>query len=305
MSRILVLGRTGQVASELAAAAWPTALKPVFAGRPEFDMTRPETLEPLLEQEAPAVVINATAYTDVNRAEKEREVAFAVNRDGPARLAALCRRHGLPLLHISSDYVFSGAKPEPYLEEDPPDPLNIYGESKAAGEAAVRAVWSRHIILRTSWVYSAHGSNFVKTMLGLGRERNEVRMVADQWGAPTAAADIAATLIEIAETVAGREDAPWGTYHYTGGGGAITWHELAEHIFEAQEQATGRRPSLIAIATADYQTPARRPANSRLDCSRLERVFGIAGRPWRQGVDRVLSTLLHSEAAVVSACDDR
>lgn len=292
---ILILGRGGQVALELAATLWPTGLKPVSAGRPEFDMARPETLEPILERAAPAMVINATAYTAVDKAETEAPLAFAINRDGPARLAALCHRRGVPLLHISTDYVFDGSKPTPYLESDPVAPLGVYGASKEAGEAAIRAAAPRHIILRTSWVHSAHGQNFVKTMLRLGAEREEVRVVADQHGTPTAAADIAATLAQIAAqitgAVAGRQETPWGTYHYTGDG-ATTWHGLAEHIFEAQKRATGRRPRLTAITTADYPTPARRPANSRLDCCRLGQAFGIACRPWREGVDRVLAELL-------------
>ncbi len=288
---VLILGRDGQVARELAAAAWPAGLAPVIAGRPEFDMTRPDSLEPLLSRAAPAVVINATAYTAVDTAESEPAPAFAVNRDGPARLAELCHRRGLPLLHISTDYVFDGAKPEPYREEDPVAPLGVYGASKAAGEAAVRALCPRHVILRTSWVYGIHGQNFVKTMLRLGAERDEMKVVADQHGAPTAAADIAAALIRIAGAVAGREEAPRGTFHYTGDG-ATTWHGLADHIFAAQARLTGRRPRLTAIATADYPTAARRPANSRLDCSRIGQSFGIACRPWRDGVDRVLEALL-------------
>lgn len=288
--KVLILGRAGQVARELATADWPAGLEPVIAGRPEFDMARPETLEPLLTRTAPMVVINATAYTAVDKAEAEPGLAFAVNRDGPARLAELCRQRGFALLHISTDYVFDGAKAAPYLEDDAVAPLNVYGASKEAGEAAIRALCSRHLILRTSWVYGVHGQNFVKTMLRLGVERKELRVVADQHGAPTAAADIAAVLVRIAETAAGREEAPWGTCHY-GGGGDTTWYGLADHIFEAQERATGRRPRLVAIATADYPAPARRPANSRLDCSRIGRAFGIACRPWREGVDRVLEAL--------------
>ena len=289
--RILVLGRDGQVARELAAAAWPAELEPMFAGRPEFDMAHPDSLEPLLAGTAPAAVINATAYTAVDKAESEPALAFAVNRDGPARLAELCRERGAALLHISTDYVFDGGKATPWLEDDPVAPLSVYGAGKAAGEAAIRAALPRHLILRTSWVYGAHGQNFVKTMLRLGGERDELRVVADQYGAPTAAADIAETLIRLAAALTGREGAPRGTYHYTGAG-VTTWHGLAEHIFAALERATGRRPRLTAITTADYPTPARRPANSRLDCSRIAHDFGITGRPWREGVDRVLTTLL-------------
>ena len=289
--KVLVLGRTGQVAFELARTAWPAGVEPVFAGRPDFDMVRPESLEPLLAAAAPGVVINATAYTAVDKAESEPDAAFAVNRDGPARLAELCRRRGAALLHISTDYVFDGRKDGPYLESDPVAPLGVYGASKEAGEAAVRAACPRHIILRTSWVYGVHGQNFLKTMLRFGAERDEMRVVADQYGAPTAAADIAAVLALIAGRVAGATEAPWGTYHYTGGG-ATSWHGFADHIFEAQLRASGRRPRLTAIATADYPTPARRPANSRLDCAAIGRAFGVVCPPWRDSVDRVLAELL-------------
>lgn len=301
---VLILGRGGQVALELAAALWPAGLVPVIAGRPEFDMARPETLEPVLERAGAGVVINATAYTAVDKAETEASLAFAINRDGPARLAELCHHRGVPVLHISTDYVFDGTKAGPYGEDDPVAPLGVYGASKEAGEAAVRALAPRHVILRTSWVYSVHGQNFVKTMLRLGAERDELRVVADQHGAPTAAADIAAALVRIAAAgvqtavagvqaaVAGTgQELPWGTYHYTGEG-VTTWHGLAEHIFAAQQRASGRRPRLVPIPSADYPTPARRPANSRLECSRIGHAFGIAGRPWREGVDEVLARLL-------------
>ena len=289
--KVLILGRTGQVAFELARTGWSVDTETRIAGRPEFDMARPETLDAALAAAAPDMVINATAYTAVDKAESEPELAFAVTRDGPARVAELCRDRGAALLHISTDYVFDGAKKEPYLEEDAVAPLGVYGASKEAGEAAIRATCPRHIILRTSWVYGVHGQNFLKTMLRLGAEREELGVVADQHGAPTAAADIAATLARLAAAVAGRVDAPWGTYHYTGGG-ATTWHGFAEHIFEAQRRSTGRRPRLTAIATADYPTPARRPANSRLDCARIGRSFGIVCPLWQESADLVLAGLL-------------
>ena len=289
--KVLILGRTGQVAFELMRTVWPAGAKPVAVGRPDFDMTRPETLESVLAAVVPDVVVNATAYTAVDKAESEPSPAFAVNRDGPARLAELCHGRGATLLHISTDYVFDGRKDGPYFEDDAVAPLGVYGASKEAGETAVRIACPRHIILRTSWVYGVHGQNFLKTMLRLGAEREELGVVADLHGAPTAASDIAATLARLAAMVAGRPAAPWGTYHYTGGG-ATTWYGFADRIFEAQLRATGRRPRLRAIATADYPTPARRPANSRLDCARINRAFGIVCPPWQESVDAVLSELL-------------
>lgn len=292
--KCLVLGRTGQVAFELMRAAWPAGLEAVAVGRPDFDMAQPDSLEPVLRAVAPDVVINATAYTAVDKAETEPALAFAINRDGPERLAILCRGQSVPLLHISTDYVFDGGKNTAYLETDPVFPLGIYGTSKEAGETAVRTAQPRHIILRTSWVYGVHGQNFLKTMLRLGAEREELGVVADQFGAPTAAADIAATLVRLAERLVKDPSAPCGTYHYTGGG-STSWHGFAERIFQAQERATGHRPRLKAITTADYPTPARRPANSRLDCTAINRAFGIVCPPWEQAVDRVLAALLATD----------
>lgn len=298
--KILILGTSGQVGTELMRAAWPQGTELVGLARPDVDMARLETVEAAVAEHAPDLVVNATAYTAVDKAESDRDAAFAVNRDGPARLAAACAARGVPLIHISTDYVFDGTKPAPYTEDDPVAPLGAYGASKEAGEAAVRAALPQHVILRTSWVYAAHGANFVKTMLRFGRERDEMRVVADQHGAPTAAADIAAAIVAIAGRIAaGRNegaDVPWGTYHFTGTG-ETTWHGFAESIFQRLEAATGRRPRLQAITTADYPTPARRPANSRLDCARIRTAFGIEAPRWEDSLDRVLDVLLSSPAS--------
>ncbi|MCW2240848.1 dTDP-4-dehydrorhamnose reductase [Azospirillum canadense] len=298
--KILILGTSGQVGTELMRAAWPQGTELVGLARPDVDMARLETVEAAVAEHAPDLVVNATAYTAVDKAESDRDAAFAVNRDGPARLAAACAARGVPLIHISTDYVFDGTKPAPYTEDDPVAPLGAYGASKEAGEAAVRAALPQHVILRTSWVYAAHGANFVKTMLRFGRERDEMRVVADQHGAPTAAADIAAAIVAIAGRIAaGRNegaDVPWGTYHFTGTG-ETTWHGFAERIFQRLEAATGRRPRLQAITTADYPTPARRPANSRLDCARIRTAFGIEAPRWEDSLDRVLDVLLSSPAS--------
>ncbi|KAA0677451.1 dTDP-4-dehydrorhamnose reductase [Azospirillum brasilense] len=298
--KILILGTSGQVGTELMRAAWPPGTELVGLARPDVDMARPETVEAAVAAHAPDLVVNATAYTAVDKAESDREAAFAVNRDGPARLAAACAARGVPLVHISTDYVFDGTKPAPYTEDDPVAPLGAYGASKEAGEAAVRAALPHHVILRTSWVYAAHGANFVKTMLRFGRERDEMRVVADQHGAPTAAADIAAAIVAIAGRIAVTKDTgndvPWGTYHFTGTG-ETTWHGFAERVFQRLETATGRRPRLQAIATADYPTPARRPANSRLDCTRIRTAFGIEAPRWEDSLDRVLDELLSPPAS--------
>ncbi|KAA1054018.1 dTDP-4-dehydrorhamnose reductase [Azospirillum argentinense] len=296
--KVLILGTSGQVGTELMRAAWPQGTELVGLARPDVNMARPETVEAAVAAHAPGLVVNATAYTAVDKAESDQETAFAVNRDGPARLAASCAACGIPLIHISTDYVFDGTKAAPYVEDDPVAPLGVYGASKEAGEAAVRAALPQHVILRTSWVYAAHGANFVKTMLRFGREREEMRVVADQHGAPTTAADIAATIVTIAKRIAAGSEGgvPWGTYHFTGAG-ETTWHGFAERIFQRLEAATGRRPRLQAITTADYPTPARRPANSRLDCARIRSAFGIEAPRWEDSLDRVLDELLSPTAS--------
>lgn len=291
--KVLVTGCRGQVGRELMGAAWPAGTAVTGVARPEFDLAKPDGIEAAVGAAAPDIVINAAAYTAVDKAESDRATAFAVNADGPGLLAAACARRDVPLIHLSTDYVFDGASAAPYAETDPVCPLGVYGASKAAGEAAVRLRQPRHVIVRTAWVYAAHGHNFVRTMLRLGREREEVGVVADQRGTPTSAADIAAGLVQIVQRIAARTpaDAFWGTYHFTASGDT-TWHGLAEHIFRQQAAATGSRPRLKAIATADYPTPARRPANSRLDCALIEGTFGIVRRPWQAGVDDVLAELL-------------
>jgi len=289
--RVVVLGSRGQLACELQRARWPAGTEVVAAGTAQIDLARPATLAPLLAATRPDVVINAAAYTAVDQAESEPGIAHAVNRDGPAHLADLCQRRRIPLLHLSTDYVFDGTKPAAYREDDPVCPINVYGASKAAGEEAVRAGTHRHVIVRTAWVYSAVGHNFVKTMLRLGRQRDEIGVVNDQWGNPTAAADLAAALVTVAGRVAGQEDAPWGTYHFAGTG-ATTWHGLAEALFCHLLRETGRRPKLHALTTAQYPTPARRPANSRLACSRFGQVFGLTAPPWQESLTPVLAELL-------------
>lgn len=290
--KILVLGASGQVGSETMLADWGPDTVLIGLARPDVDMAHPGMIDAAMAAHAPDLVVNATAYTAVDKAESERETAFAVNRDGPARLAALCAERGAALIHISTDYVFDGSKPTPYVESDPVCPISVYGASKEAGEAAVRAACPRHVILRTSWVYAAHGANFVKTMLRLGRERDELGIVADQTGAPTSATDIATAIVAIAKQISKSPDSVvWGTYNLTGAG-ATTWHGFADRIFQRLERAEGRRPRLRAIATTDYPTPASRPANSRLDCARVRAVFGVTLPAWEDSLDRVLDRLL-------------
>ncbi len=295
-TKILVFGRAGQVASELRRAAWPSGFAVKCLGREEVDITRTDDVRRAVVGSGAAVVVNAAAYNAVDKAESEREAAFAVNRDGPAHVAQACASADVPLIHISTDYVFDGEKDGAYVEDDPVNPVSVYGASKEAGERAVRERRPAHVILRTAWVYGAHGHNFVKTMLRLGRERDELTVVADQWGCPTAAGDIAAAIVEIARQVLDRRFNAWGTYHYCGTG-VTSWHGFAEAIFDLALHYTGRRPRIKAVTTAEYSMPAWRPANSVLDCSRLTRTFGITPKPWRDSLASVIREL-HATHAV-------
>jgi dTDP-4-dehydrorhamnose reductase len=290
-ARILATGGGGQVGTELArrAKAWGAEIE--MLTRNDLDITQAAAVRQVLESARADVVINAAAYTAVDKAEDDSGLAFAVNRDAPGHIAEVCADLGIPLIHISTDYVFDGTKTGAYLEEDPVCPLGVYGASKEAGEHAVREAWSRHVIMRTSWVYAAHGSNFVRTMLRVGAERDVLRVVADQVGAPTFAGDIADAALAIAGKITGNQSAPWGTYHYTAKG-RTSWHGFAEAIFDAAGPTLGRRPLLEAIPTTEYPTPARRPANSVLECAKIDDNFAPPRRSWREGLAEVLDDLL-------------
>lgn len=290
MQSILLFGAGGQLGRELAVRAerqraWVRGLT-----RSDADIADPETVARSIAQAAPALVVNAAAYTKVDDAEIEPDAAFRSNATGPAVLAAACRAAKIPLLHISTDYVFDGAKPAAYGEDDPIAPLGLYGRSKAAGETAVRTALAEHVILRTSWVYGEYGTNFLKTIIRLARERDELRIVADQRGCPTATADLAEAILAIAPRLMRREPI-WGVYHFAGNG-ATTWYDFAVEIVEAQAEVTKRRPHLVPIATAEYPTRARRPANSELDCSRFAAIFGFRAEAWRVRTRQVTAALL-------------
>jgi dTDP-4-dehydrorhamnose reductase len=254
------------------------------------DIAVPDAVAAALAASRADLAINLAAYTAVDRAESEAAAAWAVNCHGARHVAAACARLGIPLVHLSTDYVFDGEKTGPYGEDDRVDPLGVYGQSKEAGERAVRAALPRHVILRTAWVYGAFGHNFVKTMLRLGAERAVLRVVADQRGCPTAAGEIAAALVALAGGIAAGAEA-WGTYHFAGAG-ATTWRGLAEAVFDLSEPYLGRRPRVEAISTAQYPTAARRPKNSVLACDRIAAAFGIVPAPWRAPLPAVVRELL-------------
>jgi dTDP-4-dehydrorhamnose reductase len=287
---ILVTGGTGQLAAALATLGRERVQR---VGRPAFDFDRPETIEATFGAVAPGLVVNAAAYTAVDKAESDSVAAYRANRDGPEALARLCAAAGIPLIHVSTDYVFDGEKPSPYVETDAVGPRSVYGASKLAGEMAVLASGARTIILRTAWVYAAGGHNFVRTMLRLGQTRDAVSVVADQHGCPTAAADLAAAILAIARRIEvdGWNDIRSGIFH-AAGTGETTWHGFAMAVFKEASRHGAKIPASVAsITTAEYPTPARRPANSRLDCTRLADAFGIRLPDWHDSLARTVDEI--------------
>lgn len=278
--RFAVFGRTGQVARELSRLPGTTCI-----GRDIADFTDPAAVRRAAEAVEADAILNAVAYTAVDRAETEEAVAKAVNATSVGVLAEVAAARGLPLVHVSTDYVFDGSGTRPWRPEDPTGPLGVYGRTKLAGEAAVGSAGGPHAVLRTSWVFSAHGANFVKTMLRLGDDRDRLRIVADQVGGPTPASGIALAMIGIARVLA-EDPARSGTYHYSGAPDA-SWAEFARAIF----LEAGLLVAIDEIPSTEYPTPAARPLNSRLDCSATESVFGIARPDWRAALREVVADL--------------
>jgi dTDP-4-dehydrorhamnose reductase len=283
---ILVTGGTGQLATALARLRPETV---VVTGRPGFDFDRPETIATALRAQGPALVINAAAWTAVDAAEAEPDAADRANHTGPALLAATCHMHGIPLIHVSTDYVFDGLKGEPYVETDPTSPTGVYGATKLAGETAVLAAHPSAVVLRTSWVYAGAGKNFVLTMLNAAKSAPRLRVVADQIGCPTNAADLAAAALSVADCLlAAPRDELGGIYH-AAGQGQTSWHGLATEIFATAGRHGWPTPPVDPIATADWPTPARRPPDSRLDCGKLEAVFGVRLPQWQKSLQATVA----------------
>jgi dTDP-4-dehydrorhamnose reductase len=284
--RILITGKAGQVGTELSRLTHsPDDVLAV--GRAECDLSSEQSIRDLVRRVEPAVIVNAGAYTAVDTAEIERELCYAVNAVAPGVLAEEAARLGALFVHYSTDYVFNGEKPEPYLETDPIGPVSVYGASKAAGEAAIAATASRYLVLRTSWVYGAQGKNFLRTMLRLGTERAELRVVDDQIGAPTSAAAIAAATARLVEQYAAPEaNLPVGIYHMTAGG-STSWCGFARAIFDAGVLSVP--PRVQAIPSSAYPTPAKRPANSMLSNDKFAHTFGFRLPPWQQQLQEVLT----------------
>jgi dTDP-4-dehydrorhamnose reductase len=291
--RLLIAGWQGQVARALveAAPACPD-VKACAVGRTALDICEARSIERALAQIEPSIVINSAAYTAVDKAETDVERAFALNRDGARLLAEAAARRNIPIIHISTDYVFDGRKAGPYVEEDVAEPTTVYGRSKLEGENAVKAANPRHVILRTAWVFSPTGRNFVKTMLALAAEQEHVRVVDDQRGNPTYAAHFATGILELARQLSNRPgDGAWGVYH-AAGTGTTTWNGFAEEVFRRSAALGGPVAEVKPIGSAEYPTPAPRPANSELDCSKLERTFGLRLPAWQQGVAECVERLV-------------
>ena len=289
MMRLLVTGTSGQVARALAdrAGQFPE-ITIIAVGRPQFDLDDIATIFPAISEARPDFIVNAAAYTAVDRAEQEPQRAFAINRDGAAAVGAAARVLGVPLIHLSTNYVFSGGKASAYVEDDETEPLGVYGKSKLAGELAVRAANAEAVILRTSWVYSPFGSNFVKTMMRLASERPVLRVVDDQVGNPTSALDLAEAILRIAPRA---KEGAGATFHVAGSG-SVSWCGLAKHVFEASRLVGGPATEVVPISTSEYPTPARRPANSRLDTSTFNASFGYFLPDWRSGVEETVRQII-------------
>jgi len=291
MVKLLLVGSNGQLGWELVNAAKACGLDCDGIDTPQFDLRDKDAVERTVRRREFSLIVNAAAYTAVDKAELERNEAFAVNAEGPLYLAHVCAKQHLPLIHISTDYVFDGNKTSPYIESDSICPIGVYGESKAAGEKAVRETLESHIILRTSWLYSSHGNNFVKTILRLAKEKEELRVVADQYGCPTYAADVAAAILDVAKQINSRGSIQWGVYHYCGHG-VTTWHEFAQKICQLARRYQALPVKRIeAISTHQYPTPAKRPPYSALDCSKIESVFNIQTRPWQDSLAEMLGKM--------------
>ncbi|MGY6531689.1 dTDP-4-dehydrorhamnose reductase [Glycocaulis sp.] len=294
MARLVIIGKTGQLARELITQGEAAGWQVTALARDVADLSDPEGAGKALAAALPAhAVINAAAYTAVDRAESEEALAHIINGEAPGALAKVCADAGIPFLHVSTDYVFDGNKATPYTETDATAPQGAYGRSKLAGEEAVMAAGGQWLIARTAWVYSPHGANFVKTMLRLGKTRDEMRVVDDQQGCPTVAHELARCLLVAAAAMV--EDREAGGLYHLAGAGETSWAGFAEGIFSRAEPHWRRRPVLRRITTEEYPTPARRPANSRLDCAKFEAAFGTRPEHWEMSLDTVMAALREAE----------
>jgi dTDP-4-dehydrorhamnose reductase len=289
---ILITGANGQLGTELTHRSPARGFSAIPVDLPEVDITRPDQIRASIQDGGVSLVINCAAFTQVDKAESQEMPAYHVNCVGPAVLAHVCAENGIPLIHVSTDFVFDGGKQSPYIETDPISPMSVYGKSKAVGDAVVERIHRRHIIVRTAWLYALQGQNFVRTILRLGAERDTVRVVSDQMGCPTCAADLADAILIMAEAVRTKGEVAWGTYHYCGDG-VTSWHGFAQAVLTIAKSYIPLKTSRVdPISTDQYPTPAKRPAYSALDCSKIEKAFGISPKPWRESLEKTLLQML-------------
>lgn len=294
--RVLVVGSNGMLGRDLMSTLVQTEYTVFGLDIPQIDITRQHALSAVVQGLSPALIINCAGYTAVDKAEQETELAFSINRAGSANLATVCHDQSIPLIHISTDYVFDGTGRRPYRESDLASPIGVYGRSKWEGEEGVRDRLREHLIVRTAWLYGVQGNNFVKTILRLSREKEQIRVVADQFGCPTWARDLAEGLVRMATLIS---DDPasvqWGTYHFCGQG-QTTWHGFAEAIVaEGRRREALKVQQVVPVTTAEYPTPAARPSWSVLDCRKLEENFGIVPRPWQTGLSEMMEELYRGD----------
>lgn len=291
--KMLVTGANGQLGREIIDVTQSKGCRVQAPPEDDLDITDVDKIDHMIGQHQPDLIINTAAYTQVDKAETEEALAFKVNKTGCSNLARMCVRHRVPLVHISTDYVFDGQKGTPYVETDPIAPLGVYGRSKAEGESEIRSILKEHIIIRTAWLYGLHGHNFVKTMLKLATSKKVIQVVADQYGSPTNAADLAQAILTVGRNLQMGSKNCWGTYHYCGQG-VITWHNFAEKIMELVRQIGGKPTASVApVTTAEYPTPTKRPAYSALDCSRINQQFKISPQPWQKSLEKTIRRLLN------------
>ncbi len=295
--KILVTGSNGQLGKELTRQGEDFHVTILPFDLPELDITDQRRVEETLSATRPDILVNAAAYTLVDQAEDEPEIAFKVNRDGPECLARICRDADIPMIHISTDYVFAGDRTEPYLEQDSIAPMGVYGRSKAEGEIRVQDCLNAHIIVRTSWLYGIYGNNFVKTMLRLGTEKPIIQVVSDQFGCPTRAADLAEAILRIAGKAKESGPEKWGIYHFCNAG-VISWYQFAKEIFHLAEKYGYRPvPTIVPISTDQYPVKAKRPAYSALNCHRIKKVFGIEQKHWSESLAAVIEGIFSEKTA--------
>jgi dTDP-4-dehydrorhamnose reductase len=291
--KILLTGSNGQLGWELLKQANDLGFEIKGVDLPEWDITHSVQVEKSFSEYRPSIIINAAAYTHVDDAETEQDLAFLVNRDAPARLAQLCSDKDIPLIHFSTDYVFDGQKDVPYKETDLPSPLNVYGQSKLDGENLIRSRLDTHIIIRTSWLYGTHGSNFVKTMLVLAKKNQSIQVIDDQFGSPTSTADLSDAVLKILSTIQNETEVDWGTYHYCGQG-ITSWHGFSQAIFNIAKNFLPLKIKRVEpIPSNIFSAKADRPAFSSLDCTTIYNNFGIDTKPWRKSLEIMINRLLN------------